>query len=357
MHRKILLSAVRHRINMILEINFLQSNKTQRVEINKSTCVIGRSPKSDCQIDMECFSRNHIEIEWNGKDFFITDLNSTNGIYINSERIPVATKTLFKNFFPLEVGGAVSISILPDEAQVEEVIKPLVRDMSSAYSAPSTIRKEIHKKKSIEKTAQSRIYLLVPAVLGLSAFYFYSNYSSDGQAVDPIVKVQRAKEISTVPVLNKTDSELKTLISKNKCEELKELCKGLLLTHPQEKLTITDNELILYVNYPAVLEEVNSSYLPNEATEKQAEYVLANYAYNPKVISEALARNISYVVVVGIDPLDDLIRVKQSVVLNVKDAPKFSTEDHLSFFSNIFYGGIYRPYKKFLLPYLKITKY
>jgi hypothetical protein len=347
---------------MILEINFNQSNKTERVEINKSTCIIGRSPKSDCQIDMECFSRSHIEIEWDGKDFFITDLNSTNGVYINSEKIPVATKTLFKNFFPLEVGGAVSISIFSDEVATEDVEKPIIRNTSSSNTTTSIamssgLRKDAFKKKSIEKTSQSKIYLLAPVVIGIAAFYFYYNYSNEGQVVNTIATVQSAKEISTAPSLNKTDSELKSLISNDRCQELKELCQNLKLTHPQEKLTITDSELILYVNYPAVLVEMKSAFLPNEAMEKQAEYVLATYAYNPKVVSEALARNISYVVVAGIDPLDDLIRIKFSVVLNVKDAPKFSSEDHLSFFSNIFHGGIYRPYKKFLRPYLKVTNY
>lgn len=347
---------------MILEINFNESNKTQRVEINKSTCVIGRSPKSDCQIDMECFSRSHIEIEWNGKDFFITDLNSTNGVYINSERIPVATKTLFKNFFPLEVGGAVSISIFSDEVQPEEAEKsenPTIRNTNSSNTTTSIrmssgTKYDPRKKKSLEKESQSKIYVLVPIVIAVAAFYFYDSYTDKGPAVNTVAV---SKEISTVPTLSKTDSELKSLISSDKCAELNELCQSLKLTHPQEKLTITENEIILYVNYPAVLVEMNSAFLPNESMEKQAEYVLATYAYNPAVVSEALARNISHVVVAGIDPLDDLVRIKFSVVLNVKDAPKFSSEDHLSFFSNIFHGGIYRPYRKFLRPYLKVSSY
>jgi two-component system cell cycle response regulator len=51
--------------------------------LDKASILIGRSSKSDIQIDQESISRNHAKIVDTGKAHIIRDLGSTNGTYVN----------------------------------------------------------------------------------------------------------------------------------------------------------------------------------------------------------------------------------------------------------------------------------
>ena len=99
---------------MLLEVQYLESNRIEKVQIPGNKCIVGRSPKANLQIDMECFSRMHLEIEWDGKQFYATDLNSTNGVIFNGEKLQAGTKVLINSFFPLEVASIVAIVVLPE---------------------------------------------------------------------------------------------------------------------------------------------------------------------------------------------------------------------------------------------------
>jgi diguanylate cyclase (GGDEF)-like protein len=59
----------------------------RKYNIDKATMVIGRSSKTDIQIDQESISRNHAKILNNGKQVAVRDLGSTNGTYVNDELV------------------------------------------------------------------------------------------------------------------------------------------------------------------------------------------------------------------------------------------------------------------------------
>lgn len=56
-------------------------------ELDTAVCLIGRLP--DCQIVIEhkFVSKLHAKIEFRDTDYFLTDLDSKNGTFINGERI------------------------------------------------------------------------------------------------------------------------------------------------------------------------------------------------------------------------------------------------------------------------------
>ncbi len=47
---------------------------------------IGRASENDLVLDHPQVSRRHAQIRWNGSAYLITDLNSTNGVYVNGEK-------------------------------------------------------------------------------------------------------------------------------------------------------------------------------------------------------------------------------------------------------------------------------
>ena len=59
----------------------------RKYDLDKPTIVIGRSSKSDIQIDQESISRSHAKVVNDSKSVVVRDLGSTNGTYVNDQLI------------------------------------------------------------------------------------------------------------------------------------------------------------------------------------------------------------------------------------------------------------------------------
>ena len=54
-------------------------------EIGQSICIVGKSHRVKLQIEKDTISQFHAKIEWMGDVYYIEDMNSTNGTYVNEE--------------------------------------------------------------------------------------------------------------------------------------------------------------------------------------------------------------------------------------------------------------------------------
>jgi two-component system cell cycle response regulator len=59
----------------------------KKYNVDQPAMIIGRSSKSEIQVDQESVSRNHAKIINTGKSIILRDLGSTNGTYVNDELI------------------------------------------------------------------------------------------------------------------------------------------------------------------------------------------------------------------------------------------------------------------------------
>jgi diguanylate cyclase (GGDEF)-like protein len=59
----------------------------KKYNLDQPAMIIGRSSKSDVQVDQESVSRNHAKVINTGKSIILRDLGSTNGTYVNDELI------------------------------------------------------------------------------------------------------------------------------------------------------------------------------------------------------------------------------------------------------------------------------
>jgi len=59
----------------------------RKFNLNQPAMIIGRSSKSDLQVDQESVSRSHAKLLNTGKTIILRDLGSTNGTYVNDELI------------------------------------------------------------------------------------------------------------------------------------------------------------------------------------------------------------------------------------------------------------------------------
>ncbi len=109
--------------------------------INKTKLVIGSADSSDIIINMDGVSRKHLVLMTENDQYSVTDQGSTNGTYINEERLIPGKKVEFTSFFPVRLGDCVLLSLLSDDEdspfsslQVprSETTNPKMKSQSSA---------------------------------------------------------------------------------------------------------------------------------------------------------------------------------------------------------------------------------
>jgi len=64
-----------------------QGNPVEDLRLRKSKLVIGKSKEADIKIDNKTISNLHAIIYYKAGDFFVDDLNSTNGTFVNNKKI------------------------------------------------------------------------------------------------------------------------------------------------------------------------------------------------------------------------------------------------------------------------------
>ena len=108
----------------------------RRIELDEKSITIGRHPECEIQIDEGAVSRKHAEIRFKDKAYYLNDLASRNGTYLNEERIESATR-LFD-------GAQIKICDVSFEFKMSEslgyVQRPTLSDPSSqSIEMPSIV--------------------------------------------------------------------------------------------------------------------------------------------------------------------------------------------------------------------------
>lgn len=79
----------------------LDDNLIKVVPLNKDRMTLGRRPYNDIVVDNLAVSGEHAALQVIGKDYFIEDLNSTNGTFINEQKVK---RQILKNGDTIEIG-------------------------------------------------------------------------------------------------------------------------------------------------------------------------------------------------------------------------------------------------------------
>ncbi len=78
--------------------------KGQIFDLKKEVYTIGRSPDADIRIMDNTISRNHLKIFRKNNKYFIQDLKSKNGTFVNGERVQAGVEIEVKTGMPLAIG-------------------------------------------------------------------------------------------------------------------------------------------------------------------------------------------------------------------------------------------------------------
>lgn len=91
----------------------------QSFDLNRETVFIGRDPENDIQIEDKYISRRHLKLQRKGNKYFIQDLNTKNGTFVNGKQINP------NDLFELGEGHTIVIGmsvICLDEGSSEDVL-------------------------------------------------------------------------------------------------------------------------------------------------------------------------------------------------------------------------------------------
>lgn len=117
----------------------IEFDKTLDLETPKTSVIVGRSPKNDLVITHDSISRQHCQIDVAKNIFYITDLGSSNGSYIDGQRLEPQVRTPFISSQQLTL-GKLECEITDSSAPTDSNAKVLSSGPSSKGDATATVR-------------------------------------------------------------------------------------------------------------------------------------------------------------------------------------------------------------------------
>src|SRR6267142_3598391 len=107
------------------------SGRTHELKVDKTT--IGRVDDNTFQIPEPSVSSHHCEIFLRGSDVVVHDLNSTNGTYVNGEKV---TESVIKP------GQVLRLGQIEMRLETDSTLSSAIPSSTSSTSAPTTAAKK-----------------------------------------------------------------------------------------------------------------------------------------------------------------------------------------------------------------------
>lgn len=130
------------------------------VPLNKDRMTLGRRPYNDIVVDNLAVSGEHAALQVIGNDYFVEDLNSTNGIFINEQKVK---RQILKNGDTIEI-GKYAVRYVQDGVST-------VPSESSTQNATHNVSKQSpidDKKPLFERTRFTEAYAAIKILSGAS---------------------------------------------------------------------------------------------------------------------------------------------------------------------------------------------
>jgi pSer/pThr/pTyr-binding forkhead associated (FHA) protein len=125
--------------------------------INSSKMVIGSAEGADIVISDKGISRKHILIISENDSYFVVDQGSTNGSYVNEERLIPGRKVEFTSFFPVRLGSDVLLSLLSDEEEMKSTLIEIPSSAKVKSSEPRNNSTRVISLKELQKPQTEKL--------------------------------------------------------------------------------------------------------------------------------------------------------------------------------------------------------
>jgi transcription termination factor Rho len=138
----------------------LDDSMIKVVPLNKERMTLGRRPYNDIVVDNLAVSGEHAALQVIGNEYFIEDLNSTNGTFINEQKIK---RQILKNGDTIEI-GKYAIRYVQDSADPHSTA---LTDVDAAIVASAT-KTDPEKRQLFENTKFAEAYVAIKILSGAS---------------------------------------------------------------------------------------------------------------------------------------------------------------------------------------------
>jgi pSer/pThr/pTyr-binding forkhead associated (FHA) protein len=221
--------------------------------IRSEKVYLGRSSKCDFFFPNETLSRQHCLIEFSDGDFYITDLGSANGVFINGSRIEPHQRILYKTFEPLAIGSF--DCIIQDE--VTAINLPFTQkdtEVKAPLNSGQTYKPHSSKKLKPNGSRFIPLLLLPLAIIGLAVYFNAGDSVENGSSypTDPIDKVVPPRTIqkttSSIPNEFKTVEEYNKARAQKSCSSPKDICEEMRMDPLREGIFIDGDNIFVFID-------------------------------------------------------------------------------------------------------------
>ncbi len=257
----------------------LPSGKVLSNKYDATSITIGRSNQCDFPVHYETLSRTHAQIEVIDGEFFITDLGSTNGVYIDGTRVPDQCKTKFNVFQQLTIAtlecqiddtsdAPVPTPDYPSRQVTDRSIEKTTiawPQKTSPTSHHGPAKKVADKKSTVRKfnIQQMLPMILLAAGIGASFFYKSSDEIRENKSLDEQFVLSNVPE--ALRDVKDDFSDYMVVYAENGCEKDAELCKEMKLSRQNGEGVVQEGkEVYIFIN--------PTSHLKQEAYSKVTEH-------------------------------------------------------------------------------------
>lgn len=154
----------------------------------KNSVLVGRGSACDVVLHVDGISRQHCRIEVDSQGvFYITDLGSTNGVFIENQRIPTNKRIPYAPYHTLAIGSASSVTLEASNMSGLDALSAVRSQRKSEQEftieldlpKKRNIRRSLpkagtksSKKQSLEEERPWAVILLVLVFLAAATWYF-----------------------------------------------------------------------------------------------------------------------------------------------------------------------------------------
>lgn len=273
-----------------MQVEIIFPNQSIKIyQINKEQFTIGRSKTCDISLSEDGISRQHMFVEQKSNIIYVKDLKSTNGIYLNNEKIPADCPIQYMEIFDLRIGPLV-ISIKADTDEKNKSDSSATKNIPPTFKAPEKSKKSvIVKDKKVVLKSKTEPQVLVFAFL-IVCYFGYDYFSKKRKNEKSTHTTSEQKELS----IKDTPPLLIELLNKKKCQDEmeKNLCKLIGYSFQnRDGIIIRGDEVYLFMDFEkhALDNSFKENYL-NLKREKRFELLMLMEAFNDQ-IRDALQNN------------------------------------------------------------------
>jgi hypothetical protein len=252
-----------------------QAGDSEVFEFKKQVITVGRGSKCDLRVNGEGISREHLRIEEKDNQYFITDLGSSNGSFMNDEKLEALQETDFTTFFPVVLGAGTQVMLLNEDESSDDSkssssllasnpneYKPTGKAMMGAMmsdddaSSPGRKIPKGIKSRRTSKASSSSSQSLIIVLAALAAGYYYFFMQEEQPQIQQQVrkqapKKQKKKAAPTEErVITAKDTDANTVLEYGKClsETEKALCSNFNFKDYYEGIAIKIDTVFVVIN-------------------------------------------------------------------------------------------------------------